>query len=91
MYAIRSYYARLGVNDRDQVVVASPRGEVRVQARVTDMVVPGVVFMPFHFAEGAANALTNNVLDPESAIPRITSYNVCYTKLLRMVIYMVIY
>jgi predicted molibdopterin-dependent oxidoreductase YjgC len=25
--------------------------------------------MPFHFAEGAANALTNNALDPESHIP----------------------
>jgi len=72
--------ARLGVNDRDQVVVASPRGEVRVQARVTDMVVPGVVFMPFHFAEGAANALTNNVLDPESAIPE---FKVCAARLRR--------
>ena len=47
---------RLGVRDRDEVVVASRRGEVRVQARVTAMVVPGVIFMPFHFVEGAANA-----------------------------------
>ena len=71
---------RLGVRDRDEVVVTSRRGEVRARARVTTMVVPGVVFMPFHFAEGAANALTNNVLDPESAIPE---FKVCAVRVRR--------
>jgi formate dehydrogenase major subunit/formate dehydrogenase alpha subunit len=66
--------ARLGVRDRDTLLVSSRRGEVRTMARVTAMVIPGVVFMPFHFAEGAANALTNNVLDPESSIPE---FKVC--------------
>jgi formate dehydrogenase alpha subunit len=72
--------ARLGVRDCDEVVVASRRGEVRARARVTAMVIPGVVFMPFHFAEGAANALTNNVLDPESMIPE---YKVCAVRVRR--------
>ena len=63
----------LGVGDRDEVIVASRRGQVQVRARVTEMVVPGV-FMPFHFAEGAANVLTNNALDPESSIPE---FKVC--------------
>lgn len=72
--------ARLGVHERDEVLVESRRGKVRVQARVTAMVVPGVLFMPFHFAEGAANALTNNVLDPESAIPE---FKVCAARLRR--------
>jgi formate dehydrogenase major subunit/formate dehydrogenase alpha subunit len=72
--------ARLGVRERDEVVVTSRRGEVRVQARVTAMVIPGVVFIPFHFAEGAANALTNNVLDPESAIPE---FKVCAVRVRR--------
>jgi formate dehydrogenase alpha subunit len=72
--------ARLGLRDQDEVAVASRRGEVRVRARVTDMVVPGVLFMPFHFAEGAANALTNNVLDPESHIPE---YKVCAVRIRR--------
>jgi formate dehydrogenase major subunit/formate dehydrogenase alpha subunit len=71
---------RLGVRDRDEVLVASRRGEVQVQARVTTMVVPGVLFIPFHFAEGAANALTNNVLDPESSIPE---YKVCAVRIRR--------
>jgi formate dehydrogenase major subunit/formate dehydrogenase alpha subunit len=66
--------AHLGVRDRDELLVSSRRGEVRTTARVTTMVIPGVVFMPFHFAEGAANALTNNVLDPESSIPE---FKVC--------------
>jgi formate dehydrogenase major subunit/formate dehydrogenase alpha subunit len=38
------------------------------------MVFPGIIFMPFHFEEGAANALTHNVLDPEAGIPE---YKVC--------------
>ncbi|CAG1009829.1 partial formate dehydrogenase (NADP+) alpha subunit, partial [Burkholderiales bacterium] len=71
---------RLGVRERDELLVTSRRGEVRAQARVTEMVVPGVVFMPFHFAEGAANALTNNVLDPESSIPE---FKVCAVRVRR--------
>ena len=66
--------ARLGISHRDRLLVSSRRGEVRTEARVTTMVIPGVVFMPFHFTEGAANALTNNALDPESSIPE---FKVC--------------
>jgi len=58
-----------GIKDSQQVVVSSRRGEVAVFAKVTESASPGVLFMPFHFAEGAANALTNNELDPESHIP----------------------
>jgi formate dehydrogenase major subunit/formate dehydrogenase alpha subunit len=72
---------RLGVQDRDELLVSSRRGEVRTQARVTTMVIPGVVFMPFHFVEGAANALTNNVLDPESSIPE---FKVCAVRVGRV-------
>ncbi len=70
--------ARLGIRDRDALLVSSRRGEVRTEARVTTMVIPGVVFMPFHFVEGAANALTNNALDPESSIPE---FKVCAVRL----------
>ncbi len=69
---------RLGVHEREEVLVASRRGEIRARARVTEMVVPGVIFMPFHFAEGAANVLTNNVLDPEAGIPE---YKVCAARI----------
>jgi formate dehydrogenase alpha subunit len=71
---------RLGVREGEDLLVESRRGEIRTKARVTSMVVPGVVFIPFHFAEGAANALTNNVLDPESAIPE---FKVCAVRIRR--------
>jgi formate dehydrogenase major subunit/formate dehydrogenase alpha subunit len=73
--------ARLGVRNRDRLLVSSRRGEVSTEARVTTVVIPGVVFMPFHFVEGAANALTNNALDPESHIPE---FKVCAVRVEKM-------
>jgi formate dehydrogenase major subunit/formate dehydrogenase alpha subunit len=66
--------ARLQLRPREPLLVKSRRGEIRVVARITTMVPPGVIFIPFHFAEGAVNALTLNALDPESAIPE---FKVC--------------
>ncbi|HIJ64716.1 MAG TPA: formate dehydrogenase subunit alpha, partial [Candidatus Hydrogenedentes bacterium] len=66
--------AKIGVADRQPVAVSTRRGEITALARVTDVVVPGVLFMTFHFEEGPANALTNNALDPEAKIPE---YKVC--------------
>ncbi len=60
---------KLGIKGGERAVVSSRRGEITVFTKLTDVVPPGVLFMPFHFAEGAANALTNNELDPESHIP----------------------
>ncbi len=68
----------LGVRDGDRVTLASRRGSVEVEARVTDRVGRGVVFMPFHFAEAAANALTIAALDPVSKIPEL---KVCAVKI----------
>jgi formate dehydrogenase major subunit/formate dehydrogenase alpha subunit len=70
--------AALGVREWDWLQVASRRGAIRARARVTAVVIPGVVFIPFHFAEGAANELTNNALDPEAAIPE---FKVCAVRL----------
>ena len=61
--------------------VTSRRGEVEVDARVTNRVSEGVIFMPFHFVDGAANRLTNNVVDPIAKIPE---YKVCAAKLRAM-------
>jgi formate dehydrogenase major subunit len=49
--------------------VASRRGDITVRAQVTDRVGEGVVFVPMHFAEGAANVLTDETYDPTSGIP----------------------
>ncbi len=61
----------LGISDGDWVMVASRRGRVVVKALVTGRPKDGVVFMPFHFAEAAANVLTNAALDPTAKIPEL--------------------
>ena len=64
----------LGIRNDQSVSVYTRRGEVQAKARVTDVVPPGVLFMPFHFEEGSVNVLTNNVLDPLAKIPE---FKVC--------------
>lgn len=68
----------LGVADGSKVMVSSRRGEITTVAKYTKTIKEGVVFMPFHFAEGAANVLTNPALDPISKIPE---YKVCAVKI----------
>jgi len=57
--------------------VSSRRGEIVAKAQVTDRVEPGLIFTTFHFAESAANFLTNPALDPQAKIPE---YKVCAVK-----------
>jgi len=66
------------LNDGDRVRIASRRGEITALLSVSDKAVDGTVFIPFHFAEAAANRLTNAALDPVSKIPE---YKVCAVKL----------
>jgi len=62
---------RLGIRDGDAVSVTSRRGSVESVARVTGTIKAGVVFMPFHYAEAAANELTNTAVDPVAKIPEL--------------------
>jgi len=64
----------LAVREDDKIRVTSRRGSIEVAARVTDRIAEGTLFIPFHFVEGAANALTNVALDPVAKIPE---YKVC--------------
>ncbi|MEN6444354.1 MAG: formate dehydrogenase subunit alpha [Methanoregula sp.] len=61
--------AALGIRDKEMVRAISRRGEITIGARVTDTIKKGVVFIPFHFVECAANLLTHNALDPVAKIP----------------------
>ncbi|OGS44378.1 MAG: formate dehydrogenase subunit alpha [Euryarchaeota archaeon RBG_13_57_23] len=65
---------RLGISEGDRVSVSSRRGTINLKARVTERIIPGSIFIPFHYAEAAANRLTNAALDPESKIPE---FKVC--------------
>jgi predicted molibdopterin-dependent oxidoreductase YjgC len=70
---------RLGIQpDNGLVEVASRRGKVKVKAKISENLQPGMVFMTFHFKEAAANLLTSDVLDPVAKIP---GYKVCAVKI----------
>lgn len=65
---------QLGVRAGDWIKVRSRRGEIRVKTLVTERSPQGTVFIPFHFAEAAANELTLDARDPKAKIP---DYKVC--------------
>ncbi len=65
---------RLGIRNRSMVKVSSRRGEIELKAYVTNRTPEGIVFIPFHFREAAANILTNPATDPGAKIPE---YKVC--------------
>jgi len=67
----------LSIGDGERVMVSSRRGSITLKARVTERIIPGTVFIPFHYAEAAANRLTNAALDPISKIPE---FKVCAAK-----------
>jgi len=72
---------RAQIGDGKLMKVASRRGEIVAKAQVTDRVEPGLIFATFHFAESAANFLTNPALDPQAKIPE---YKVCAVKIERV-------
>ncbi len=69
---------KLNIANGDAVKVITKRGKAVTNAKVTDKIEKGWLFMPFHFAEGPANMLTNDVLDPIAKIPE---YKVCAAKI----------
>jgi formate dehydrogenase alpha subunit len=69
---------RVPCEDGAPVRVSSRRGSVVLRARVTEKAAPGVVFVPFHYAEAAANTLTIDALDPQAKIPE---YKICAVKI----------
>ena len=64
-----SQLERLGGVPGGTVRLATRRGKIQLIARVDDAVPDGAVFVPFAFAEAAANLLTNPALDPVGKIP----------------------
>jgi len=71
----------LKIKDGDRVKVISRRGEVAAKTKITEKSPPKVVFMTFHFAESAANLLTNAALDPVAKIPE---FKVCAVRVERV-------
>jgi len=78
--------ARIGVQDGDFVEVISRRGKAIAQARVTEEIVRGTCFMPFHWGRDAgyykaANNLTLRARDPISRQPELKACAVRITKI----------
>ena len=60
------------------VRVITRRGEVKARASVGDKVKEGVIWMPMHFVEAAANKLTVRAYDNITMTPE---YKVCAARI----------
>ncbi len=60
---------RLGLSPGDVIRVSTRRGVIQLKCRIDNAIPEGVVFIPFCYAEAAANVLTNPALDPLGKIP----------------------
>lgn len=69
---------KFGMYDGDYAIISSRRGQVKTKVRATDILEENVLYMPFHYAEGAANYLTSGALDPTTKTPEI---KVCAVKI----------
>jgi len=58
--------------------VSSRRGEIEAKALLSEKAVKGTIFIPFHYANAAANKLTNTALDPTAKIPE---FKVCAVRI----------
>ena len=72
---------RLGLREGEWATVASRRGAITLETRVSHNTQAGSVFIPFHFREAAANTLTTDKLDPDGKIPE---FKFCAVKLERL-------
>jgi predicted molibdopterin-dependent oxidoreductase YjgC len=60
-----------GIAAGSMIKITSRRGEIITRARITRKTPEGIIFIPFHFGEAAANLLTNDALDPVARIPEL--------------------
>ncbi len=73
--------ARENITHGEQVEISSRRGSIHAKAILTERSPRGSIFMAFHFAEGAANMLTIDAVDPIAKIPE---YKVCAVRVDRV-------
>jgi len=66
------------IKERDLLKVISRRGEIEAKAKISEKVMKGTIFIPFHYVVAAANKLTNAALDPIAKIPE---YKVCAVRI----------
>ncbi|HZS81767.1 MAG TPA: formate dehydrogenase subunit alpha [Stellaceae bacterium] len=60
---------KFGIAPGAMIRVSTRRGAIELKARADAAIAPGMIFIPFCYAEAAANLLTNPQLDPIGKIP----------------------
>jgi len=60
---------RKGIRSGDIARLSSARGEVELEARVTDEVKPGILYTTFHFPEAMVNNVTGQGCDGDTMCP----------------------
>jgi formate dehydrogenase major subunit len=60
---------RKSIRTGDRVRLSSARGEVELEARVTDEVKPGILYTTFHFPEHLVNVVTSSECDEDTMCP----------------------
>ncbi len=63
--ALRSLHIEAG----EKIKVSTRRGAIELTARADSALPDNMIFIPFCYAEAAANTLTNPALDPVGKIP----------------------
>ena len=72
--------ARKGIEDGDEVMVRSARGEIPMLARISGEVKPGVLYCTFHFPEVLVNIVTSSECDEDTMCPEYKVVAVDITK-----------
>ena len=67
-----------GIKNGDTIKLITRRGSMELPARVSDVCLPGLIFVPFHYADKLINELTLDAFDPGSKQPE---YKICAVKI----------
>ena len=68
----------LGIRQGEKIKILSRRGEIEIKVDLSERMEKSTLFIPFHFAESAANVLTNPAFDPIAKIPE---FKVCAVRI----------
>jgi formate dehydrogenase alpha subunit len=71
----------LGIRQGEKIKILSRRGAIEIKADLSERMEGNTIFIPFHFAESAANVLTNPAFDPIAKIPE---FKVCAVRIERI-------
>ena len=67
-----------GIQNGDTIRLITRRDTMELPARVSDVCLPGLVFVPFHYVEKLINTLTLDAFDPGSKQPE---YKICAVRI----------